>query len=151
MVWTRKSEAERDPDEIELATEKVSLPSFSFFLPPPPSSFFSLPSSCYPPPSPSLFHPSYTSEYALVHPPACSPHPRDVCLYTRVEVENTWCPVKVRFLWMQFTSLIVPSHSNPPYVTLCTTLCPAKRDNFLKASTPFSVYYDNLCNSRCNV
>lgn len=35
MVWTRKSEAERDSDEIELATEKVSLPSFSFFLLPP--------------------------------------------------------------------------------------------------------------------
>lgn len=143
MVWTRKSEAERDPDEIELATEKVSLPSFFFFLLPL-SSFFSLPRSCYPPPSSSLFHPSYTSEYALVHPPACSPHPRDVFVHTRRSRKHVVSGQSAIFM----DAIYVPYSTRTRPMILCTTLCPAKRDNFLKA--PFSpMYYDNLCNSRC--
>lgn len=82
MVRTRKSEAERDLDEIELATEKVSLASFFFFFPSP------LPSSCYPlsPPYLSFFIPrTQANMHSSI--PCCVP--RDVFVHARVG-GNTW-------------------------------------------------------------
>lgn len=103
MVWTRKSEGERDLDEIELATEKVSLASFFPLFSLPLFSFLSSQLLLSPPLPTSLFYP-------LVHKRICT-HPSipclfpEMCLYTR-ELE-TRGSVKVRFLWMQFRPLYI--------------------------------------------
>lgn len=110
MVRTRKSEAERDLDEIELATEKVSLASFFFFFPP---LFQAL---VIPSPLPTSLFSSPVHKRICTHP-SLAVFP-EMCLYTR-ELVETRGSVKVRFLWMQFRPLYIytPFHSNPPYDT----------------------------------
>lgn len=131
MVWTRKSEGERDLDEIELATEKVSLASFFPLFSLPLFSFLSSQLLLSPPLPTSLFYPSCTSEYALIHPSlACSP--RCVCTHA------SWKHVvrsKCDFYGCNFVLYIyIYTFPLEPALWHFTTLYPAKRDNLLKAS-----------------